>query len=103
MFGTSKGIERHAGEIQMRDVHPDLPADAFELARFWVNSERSFVAVGFEQDWSPELLGSLLIECLYTAADAYASATDIPQDDALQMLWKGVDEERARLASGETH
>ena len=96
MFGGRRNAP-HPGEIGIREVHPDLPGDAFEIARMWVNSERSFVAVGFEQSWSPELLGSLLVECVHTAADAYAATSDSSPDDALKLIWKGFDEERAQL------
>jgi hypothetical protein len=100
MFGTRR-TEAHSGEIPLRPTFPNLPDDAFELARFWVNSERSFVAVGRPQQWDPELLGSLLVESVHTAAVAYAEQNGMPQDEALSRIWRGFDEERERLANGD--
>jgi hypothetical protein len=97
MFGFSK---RHPGEIGL-DVFPDLPRDALELARFWVGSERSFVSVGRQNAWSPELLGSLLIECVHTAAATYASGGIMSEDEALPRIWNGIDQERERLQTRE--
>jgi len=92
--------QAHPGEISIGD-HPTLTADYFELARFWVSPTkmRSYVMTGFEEQWEPELLGSLLVESLYTAAAAYAARREISKEDALQRLWQGLDDERARLAS----
>jgi hypothetical protein len=97
MFGLSK---RHAGEIGL-DTFANLPADAWELARFWVSSEKSFVSVARQERWSPELLGSLLVECVYTAAAGYASSGRMSENEALQRIWSGVDQERDRLNSQE--
>ena len=87
----------HAGEIPLRQSFPDLTDDAVELARFWVNDSRSFVAVSFPRKWEPELLGHLLVESLYTAAASYAALTDLSEEEALQRMWRGLDEERVRL------
>src|SRR5690606_27508469 len=96
MFGRTKSAQ-HPGEIPLRDSLPDLTEDAVELARFWVNSDRSFVAVAFEKNWTPELLGSLLVESVHTAAFAYAAHTTLSEEDALERMWSGFDEERMRL------
>jgi hypothetical protein len=94
------GLERrHAGAISMAAAFPDLPKDAFELARFWVNDERSFVAVGRQRNWTPELLGSLIVESIHTAARTYAASGEMSEAEALDRLWHGFDEERGRLAS----
>jgi hypothetical protein len=93
------GLEKaHPGAITMSKVFPDLPKDAFELARFWVTGERSFVAVGRPERWSPELLGSLMVESLHTAAQIYAAAGEMSEAEALERLWHGFDEERERLS-----
>jgi hypothetical protein len=99
MSGFQLGGSGYPGAIDMAKVHPDLPRDATELARVWVNSERSFVAVGFQREWSPELFGSLLVECLHTAADAYSVATGMPPEETLRLLWKGLDDERESLST----
>jgi hypothetical protein len=95
MFGLAPP---HAGEISLSAM-PNLPADAAELARFWISSDRSFVAVARPREWPPELLGSMLIECLHTAASTYAEAGDMSEAEALERLWRGVDEERTRLGT----
>jgi len=97
MFGRSQAAQ-HPGEILLHQSFPNLTDDAVELARFWVNDERSFVAVAFQTKWSPELLGSLLVESIHTAAVAYAAQMGIPEHEALERMWSGVDEERERLA-----
>jgi hypothetical protein len=55
--------------------------------------------VGIQDRWSPELLGSLLIESVYTAATAYAAAGEMSESEALSRIWQGLDEERARLSA----
>jgi hypothetical protein len=100
MFGSRRD-ESHPGEIPLRPTFPNLSDDAFELARFWVNTERSFVAVGRPDRWEPELLGHLLVESLHTAAVAYASRTGMSEEEALSRIWRGVDEERERLKNGD--
>ncbi len=97
MFGARRAPD-HKGEIPLRATFPDLSDDAFELARFWVSAEKSFVAVGRPIDWRPELLGSLLVESIQTAAVAYAAQTDLSEAEALARIWVGIDEERGRLA-----
>jgi hypothetical protein len=97
------GLERtHPGAISMPAVFPDLPKDAFELARFWVNTKRSFVAIGRPERWSPELLGSLIVESIHTAAQSYAAFGEMSEAEALRRLWDGFDQERAQLASSES-
>ena len=98
MFARQKREASHSGEISLRETLPDLPDDAFELARFWVNSQRSYVAVSYADRWQPELLGSLLVESIHTAAAAYASHMTMSEDEALDRMWRGFDEERGRLA-----
>ena len=100
MFG-GRQTQHHPREIPLRQTFPDLTDDAFELARFWVNGQRSFVAVGRPQQWQPELLGNLLVESLHTAAVAYASQTGMSEEEALTRIWRGVDEERERLNNGD--
>ena len=95
MFGRSLA---HSGELSL-EVLGEIPADAFEVARFWVNTERSFVAVGRPEGWNPELLGSLLAECLQTAAAAYAGSGGMTEAEAAARLWQAVDDERTRLTS----
>jgi hypothetical protein len=93
MFGRARP---HDGEIAL-SVLQDLPATAQEVARFWVSSERSFVAVARAPEWTPELLGSLIVECIYNAAATYAFDGAMSEDEALERLWNGFDKERARL------
>ena len=71
------------------------------MARVWVNSKRSFVAVAYKKEWPPELLGSLLVESMYTAATAVAAHTGLTENEALERLWRGFDEERERLKDGD--
>jgi len=85
----------------LREVFADLPDDAFELARFWMNDKRSFVAVARPKELNPELLGYLLVECLHTAATAYAQQSNMPEEEALKRIWAGIDEERERLSHGD--
>ena len=89
----------HPGEIPVPAALPGLPGDAWEVARFWVDGERSYVAIGRQQGWSPELLGSLLVESVRTAAATFATSGDISEEEALQRLWKGFDDERSNLGS----
>ena len=97
MFGLRRG---HAGEITL-DALPSLPADAVELARLWVspNAGRSYVATSAYQDWAPELLGSLLVESARTAASGFAKASKMTELEAFALIMKGMDAERAGLAS----
>ena len=74
-----------------------LTDDFHELARFWVSTERTFVLTAADVVKSPALLGSLMVECIHTAAAGYAATGDISGADALRELWQGFDEERARL------
>ena len=96
MFGRG-GHAAHPGEIPLQTTFPNLTDDAFELARFWVNGERSFVAVGMPAQWQPELLGSLLVESIHTAAAAYAQQTGLAEGEVLDRMWRGLDDERGRL------
>jgi len=90
---------KHEGEIEIEKFN-DLGPDAFELARLWINSERVQAYVAYKQEWSPELLGSLLVETVYTAAGAVAAHLNLSEDEARQRIWRGFDEERERLANG---
>ena len=98
MFGLAK---RHPGELPL-NVLKDLPADAWELARFWVTGERAYVVTGRSGAWGPELLGSLLVECLHVAAAGYAAQEAMSESEALERMWRGLDEERLRLGSSES-
>lgn len=77
--------------------HAGLDDEYHEVARFWVSAERSFVLVAPHVVTSPALLGSLLVECLHTAAAGYAATGNFTEEAALSKLWKGFDEERSRL------
>ena len=90
----------HPNELPL-EVISDLPPDAVELARLWVNSSRSYVAVGYPDRWTPELIGSLLVESAYTVATAYAAQTEMSEEEALKGIWRGFDEERERLNNGD--
>ena len=97
----SLGLERrHIGELDLKVMGPP-PADAFELARLWVNSKRSFVGVSREKSWSPELLGSLLVECARTAASTFAADDVMTEEEARDRIFNGMDEERRRLKEAE--
>ncbi|WP_309611867.1 DUF5076 domain-containing protein [Sphingomonas sp.] len=98
MFGLRRP-QIHPGEISLRQSFPNLTDDAFEVARFWVSQERSFVAVGYPEKWEPELLGSILVESIHTAAVAYSARTGISEQIALSRIFSGFDSERANLAS----
>ena len=98
IFGRVKG---HPGELPL-NVLADLPGDACELARFWVTGERAYVVVGRSERWGPELLGSLLVECLHVAAAGYAAQEAMSESEALERMWRGLDEERLRLGSSES-
>ncbi|MBN8811871.1 MULTISPECIES: hypothetical protein [Sphingomonas] len=90
----------HPGALPL-EGHAGLTDDYFELARFWVSAEqgRSFSIVGTMTHWPPELLGSLLVECVQTAAAGYSAHTGLPEAEVLQGIWRGFDEERARLVA----
>jgi hypothetical protein len=90
----------HPNELPI-EIIPDLPANAMELARLWVTTERSYVAVGYPDRWTPELIGSLLVESAYTVAAAYAAQGDMSEADALDAIWRGFDDERERLKNGD--
>ena len=95
-----RGKAGHPGEIPLKG-HSGLSDDYTELARFWVSGEqgRSYVLTAVEQQWSPELLGSLLVESVHTAAAAYAARDGITEQEALRRIWNGLDDERAALES----
>ena len=86
------------GEIPLDDW-PELASGYAELARFWVSSERAFTLVSPSVTDSPALLGSMLVECVETAADAYAEMGGVTRNEALAELWRGFDEERERMRS----
>ena len=86
----------HSGAISLVGW-TQLTEDFQELARFWVSKERSFVLVAPDHVNSATLLGSLLVECVHTAADGYAAAWNRPRPQVLAELWRGFDEERMRL------
>ncbi|WP_310534954.1 DUF5076 domain-containing protein [Novosphingobium sp.] len=95
------GFERrHPGELDINVMGP-LPPDAAELARLWVNSDRSFVGVSRSKSWTPELLGALLIECAHTAATTFAANDSLTESEALARILNGMDEERLRLKEAE--
>lgn len=98
-FGKPK--QEHPGAIRL-EGHRGLTDDFFELARFWVSAEqgRSFCLVSQMDHWSPELLGSLLVECVEMAATGYAAHAGVAEADVLRRIWQGFDEERARLGAG---
>lgn len=98
MIGFRKASRAHPGAISL-EGHPRLSDDFFELARFWVSAEqgRSFCLVSQMEHWSPELLGSLLVECIQTAATGYAAQTETSEAEVLRRIWQGFEEERARL------
>jgi hypothetical protein len=90
----------HPNELPL-EVISGFPSDAIELARLWVDSKRSYVAVGYPDRWTPELIGSLLVESAYTVATAYAAQTEMSEEEALEAIWRGFDEERERMANGD--
>jgi len=96
MIGFRKA--EHPGAISIEGDNA-IGKAAFELARFWVNPDegRSHVLIGFQDKWSPELLGSLLIESVHTAAAAYAVTGQMSESEALRRILQGLDDERARL------
>ncbi|MEG3153559.1 DUF5076 domain-containing protein [Sphingomonas sp. RB1R13] len=99
MFSFLRSGKGHPGEILLRPSFPNLTDDAFEVARFWVDKDRSFVAVGYPEGWQPELLGSILVESIHTAAVAFSAQTGMSEDEALQRIFDGFDIERANLVS----
>ena len=81
-----------------------LRPDAWELARLWVNGERSLVITSANDRLSPELIGSLLVESAMTIATAFAQQGRMSEQDALDRIFMEMDEERQRLsASGGEH
>jgi hypothetical protein len=93
MIGLRKA--EHPGAIALKQFDR-LPADSMELARFWISAgeARSYVFIGFQDRWSPELLGSLLVEAVHTAAASYATSNAMSEAEALNRIWRGFDEER---------
>lgn len=83
-----------AGWSELTDEH-------WELARFWVSAQRSFTLVAPDVASSPSLLGSLLVECVHTAAEGFEAAGTMSTAEALAEIWAGFDEERARLGQTE--
>lgn len=81
--------------------HKGLGDQYHELARFWVSPEQSFVLVAPDVVKSPALLGSLLVECIQTAAAGYAATSNITKEEALNELWRGFDDERSRIEGPE--
>lgn len=86
----------HKGELPIVTQQP-LTAEAWELARFWINGDQSLVVTGVEEKWSPELIGALLLECARTAAISYARTGLMPEGEAWERILKGMDDERASL------
>ncbi|TPE61752.1 hypothetical protein FJQ54_07565 [Sandaracinobacter neustonicus] len=91
---------QHPNEIPLKG-HDSLTTDFREIARFWVSQERSFVLVAPGVVSSPYLLGSLIVESLHTAAAGYAAMDGYSAEWALAELWRGFDEERARIGGAE--
>jgi hypothetical protein len=100
MSWLRKSRPEHPGALPLVG-HSDLTDDYFELARFWVSAKqgRAFSVVGTMAHWPPELLGSLIVECVQTAATGYARHTGLPEAEVLQGIWRGFDEERARATA----
>ena len=94
MFGFRRA---HRGELPLSSM-PGLSAQAMELARLWIDGERSHVSIGRDTAWSPELVGALVCESLRTAADAYALQGTMTEPEAFGRLLRGFDEERVRIA-----
>ena len=92
MFGLRKSQE---GEIALDAMRP--PPGAWEIARLWVSHERSFVLTSHDKKWQPELFGSLLVECIHTAAVAFAKTAEMTETEALERIWQGLDAERTNL------
>ena len=95
MFGWRRP---HKGELPVLSAGP-LKDDAWELARFWINGDRSLVVTGVQERWQPELIGSLLMECVRTAATSYAHSGKMTEGEAWERILKGLDEERGRMAA----
>lgn len=98
MFGLRRD---HPGELPLSSML-GLSANATELARFWIDGERSHVSIGREANWSPELVGSLVCESLRTAAAAYSANAGLTEGEAFARLLRGFDEERLRLTGTES-
>ena len=95
------GSLEHPGAIPI-DGWSELTEEYSELARFWVSGTRAFTLVAPDICKSPALLGSLLVECVHTAAEGYAAGGRMSKSQALSELWSGFDEERARLDQEQT-
>lgn len=95
MFGRARP---HKGELSLSG-HGQLRDDAWELARFWINGERSYVMTALNKSWSPELVGSLLLESARTVAAAYAHTGAMSEAEAWTRILHGLDEERSRLTA----
>ncbi|MDQ3077538.1 MAG: DUF5076 domain-containing protein [Pseudomonadota bacterium] len=87
--------EKHPGAIPL-DGSEVAGKDYSELARLWVSDERAVALVSTAVK-SPALFGSLLVECVETAADAYAQLSQTPRHQVLAELWTGFDDERLRV------
>ena len=94
-------LSAHANEIPL-EGWTELTEEYVELARIWVSSTRSFVLIAPEAATTPALLGSLLVESAYTAAQTYASGGTMSVAEALTEILRGIDEERARLSEEDT-
>ena len=94
MFGRKPA---NTNELPL-SIFATLPSNATEVARLWLTPDQSYVAVGYMEGWTPELLGSLLIECARSAAVAFAARSDVSEVEALTEIVRGMELERERIA-----
>jgi hypothetical protein len=72
-------------------------ASSVEVARLWVEHKGpgTFI-IDPDRLRRPEMFGMMMTDCVRHAARAYATALGISENEALDRIWQGLDEERDR-------
>ena len=72
-------------------------ASSVEVARLWVEHKgpATFI-INPDRLAKPEMFGMMMTDCVRHGARAYAAALGITESEALNRIWQGLDDERAR-------
>ena len=98
MFGK-KTAPAHPGAIDVAGY--DFLAESVEVARLWVENEGPATClIQPDRLAEPEMFGMLMVDTVRHAAIAYSQSLGIPEEQALERIWKGLDMERASNTTG---
>ena len=93
MFGRKAG--GRAGEIDVSEFN-FLDGSA-EFARLWAEPQGPMTCIIEPRALGPDpfLFGMAMVDAVGHGAKAYAHALGIPEEQALERIWQGLDAERA--------